>query len=247
MPTIAELLELRKGGAKPVTAFIGSGGKTSLLFLLAQRFREERVLVGTSVKLGRPDPESIDRFFLPEDASRLHGAEPGITLVGRVLEAEHKISAPPLELFGRLASLFDFCLIEADGSRRLPYKGWAHYEPVVPDCVGMTVAVMPVPPPDCLITEECVHRLPLFCEITGARPGDILRPEHLAAAVSHPRGLLAKARGRTALVFNQVESREAADTAREILSLLPPSCRVNLWRVFAASAHRDRGAVLAIR
>ncbi len=241
--TIAEALGLYKG-AREVTAVIGSGGKTTLLWTLAGTFRGERTLVGTSVKIWRPEKALFDRFAGPREAAALREPKPGITLAGRELAEKGKIGSLPLELLGELFARFDKSFIEADGSHGLPFKGWAEYEPVVPRFVTLTVAVMPVPPAGSAATADWAHRLPLFCGIAGAKAGEALLPAHLAAAVAHPKGLLRRARGRTALFFNQVETPEAESLARKILFLLPAACRERLWAVLAGSARHNRGLVL---
>ncbi len=241
---IPELLFPKSGSAGEVVALIGSGGKTTLLWLLAEAFREQRILVGATTKIWQPQAGQYDAFLPPEDAGALQEASPGITLAGVFLEREGKVGALPPELCAHLFPRFDKSFLEADGSRGLPFKGWARHEPVVPKVADMTVAVLPVPPAGCTATEDCVHRLSLFLAISGAREGEVLHPRHLASAIAHPKGLLAKARGRIALVFNQVESPEAEATARNIFDLLPASCRKRLWAAVVCSARHNRGYIL---
>lgn len=241
--SIAELFELRNG-KKATLAVTGSGGKTSLIYRLAKHFRAERVLVGTSVKMFTPQPGDCD--FLPEvdELDPATDMPAGITFVGIRLDAQGKIGALPPGLLEALMPRFDKVLIEADGSRRRPYKGWADTEPVLPEGVDITVAVIPVPPPGLMVSEESIHRLPLFLEISGARPGEALRPEHLAAAIAHPRGLLAKTRGRTILFFNQADDVVALERAKNIAAMLPPACTKRLWRIIAGSVQGDSGLII---
>lgn len=231
----------RPGGA---VAVLGSGGKTTLLWQLARHFRQERVLVSTTVKMWSPEPGQYD--FFPEATSFAGEAKarPGITFAGTVLPDLGKVGALPPEALGKRLSHFDKIFIEADGSRGLPYKGWAEHEPVVPEWIDLTLAVMPIPRPEWVVTESFIHRLPLFCAISGARPGEPLRLEHLAAAIAHPAGLLAKARGRIVLFFNQAESGKARKLARHIASLLPEHCRDRLWKIVAGSARQNVGTVI---
>lgn len=42
----------------------------------------------------------------------------------------------------RLAELFDYVLVEADGSAHRPMKAHAPYEPVIPALTGQTVCVV---------------------------------------------------------------------------------------------------------
>jgi probable selenium-dependent hydroxylase accessory protein YqeC len=98
------------------------------------------------------------------------------------------------------------------------------------------------------VTEAIVHRLPLFCALTGARETDILTTSRLAAAVSggtdkegiKRRGLFAGACGKRVLFFNQVEDEDALRQAGEILKLLPAAFKASLDAVIVGSVKEDR-------
>ncbi len=109
-----------------------------------------------------------------------------------------------------LAALADHVLVEADGSRRLPLKAHAPWEPVIPACSARTVLVLgasglgrPV--------REAVHRPERFCELAGCAPDDPATPE-LVARVAN-----AEALADVALV-NQADV--APDASRELAGLL---------------------------
>lgn len=225
-------------------AVIGSGGKTTLLWLLAHHFRHERVLVSTTVKMWPPEPGQYDSFPDTETFAKVVASQRGITFAGAPLPKLGKIGALPLEILEARLSHFDKTFIEADGSRGLPYKGWAEHEPVVPEWVDMTVAVLPVPRPDWRVSGDNIHRLPTFCAISGAKAGELLRPEHLAAVIAHPEGLLAKARGRIALFFNQAENEADRAMARHIAGLLPKACRDRIWKIGVGSARKNAGIAI---
>jgi probable selenium-dependent hydroxylase accessory protein YqeC len=247
MPTIPELLDLRKiensAASRPeVAAVIGSGGKTVLLWLLADSLRARKVLVSTTVRMRPPQPDQADVIVVRPGITDISPL-PGVTFAAVPCE-NNKVASPPLPLLDRLFPLFDVSLLESDGASGRPYKGWAEYEPVMPEAVTLTIAVMPVPAPGWTVDERRVHRLPLFCAITGARAGDAFRPEHLAKAIAHPDGLLGKARGRIILFFNQVENPSGEAFARETVSLLPEACRERPARIVAGSVHGNQGVLL---
>lgn len=246
--SIAGLLELsalreRKKSCLTV-AVIGSGGKTTLLWLLARTFKAERVLVSTSTKMWQSCSPACDALLEEEAFANLARAPTGVTVAANVLGESGKMGPLSEERLASGRRLFDYAFIEADGSRNLPYKGWAGYEPVVPSYADMTVAVMPVPLPGCRVTERTVHRLPLFCAISGASPGDALLPEHLASAVAHPQGLLSKARGRVALFFNQAEGEGSRAFVEAVIRLLPDDRKRRTAIIAAGSAMRDTGYAL---
>jgi probable selenium-dependent hydroxylase accessory protein YqeC len=247
MPPLPELLELHKtahpAAKRPkVVAIIGSGGKTTLLWLLAQSLRRHKVLVSTTVKMRPPQPGQADFIVGCPEVQDLV-PHPGVTFAA-VSGENGKVTSLPLPLLDTLYLRFDISLLESDGAGERPYKGWAEHEPVVPDAVTLTIAVMPVPLPGWTASENLVHRLPLFCAITGAHVNDALRPEHLARAIAHPGGLLEKTKGNIILFFNQVENPTGEKFARETISLLPETCRKRLARIILGSAQKNSGNVV---
>lgn len=244
MPTIPELLDLHKTAThRPeAVAIIGSGGKTALLWLLAESLRTRRVLVSTTVKMRPPTPGQADAVLACLEPATLAPCL-GVTFAG-VPRSDDKVESLPLPLLADLLPLFDISLLESDGAGERPYKGWADHEPVVPPFVTRTIAVMPVPRTGWRVDAASVHRLPLFLRLTGARTGDAFRPEHLAKAIAHPQGLLGKARGRTVLFFNQAENLPGEMFAKEAASLLPETCRERLALIIAGSVRENRGVAL---
>ncbi len=111
-----------------VISVVGAGGKTSLIFAWARELAAsgKNVVITTTTHMYRPD----------------HMEEPGIRIVvsddpGR----PDKVTAPPPEILDSLKETADVVLIEADGSRRMPLKWPAPWEPAVPDYTDFTVCV----------------------------------------------------------------------------------------------------------
>lgn len=262
MNNIAALLPLLPTGAhspscpqvypKPVTAIIGSGGKTTLLWTLAEHFRHEKVLVCTTTRMLPPAPQQYDAFLeqkMPDtvgapDVLDVPNIAAGITFGGIALTAESKMSAFSPPFFERLVPHFDKVFMEADGSRGLPFKAWAAHEPVVPAAVNLTILVLPVWPDHARVTAEFVHRMPLFCKISGAAPGAMLNPSHLARLITHPEGPLKCAKGRIILFFNKVASAPELAKAQSVIRLLAPQCRGQFHSILAGSAREDRAVLL---
>ncbi|OUO31765.1 hypothetical protein B5F85_09225 [Olsenella sp. An293] len=201
--TLAEVLGVSTG----VTSVIGSGGKTSLLAALARELPGTVVLTTTTHILpfaGVPLVTSADA-----DDVRAALAESRVVCVGSQAEKDGKLVTPKLGM-DVLAELADHVLVEADGSRRLPLKAHAPWEPVIPACSGRTVIVFgasglghPV--------RDVVHRPELFCELVGCAPDDSATPELVARAAN------AEALADVALV-NQADA--APEAARDLAALL---------------------------
>lgn len=113
MERLCDVLEVRRG----VTAVIGGGGKTSLLYRLASELRERgRVLVATTTRILPPAhlPVCHDR----EGTLRALRAN-GIACAGTPAEGG-KLAEPS---FADWMTLADYTLVEADGSKGLPAQG----------------------------------------------------------------------------------------------------------------------------
>ena len=99
----------------------------------------------------------------------MRGHEPRKYLPGGCFGPETGKLSAPVEPLNELAQRFDYVLAEADGSKRLPLKAHAAWEPVIPSGTANVVWVVgasglgkPV--------AEVVHRPELFCERCGCDP-----------------------------------------------------------------------------
>ncbi|GHT52280.1 hydroxylase accessory protein YqeC [Spirochaetia bacterium] len=227
-----------------VLTLIGSGGKTSLIWHLAQHLRGRRkndgtirkILVTPTTKMLVPSAETglYDHYRngVPVES------ESGITLAGIFNEDTDKLESLPPETLEQIVPYYDLVLIEGDGSRGLPLKAWAEHEPVVPPFTTMTVGILPIWPLGMPVSENIVHRLPLFSLLSGAQEGGIIKSEHLVRVITgtpNARGLFAAARGRKILFLNQVEDDKTLHSAEELVSLLPENFRSGLDGIIAGS------------
>ena len=197
---IAPLLNIGRG----VTALIGGGGKTTLLYTLTEELRKKgTVLLCTSTHVMRPTQyEVLERASEAEVSAALsaHGA----VCVGEP-SAEGKLGPPSLS-FDALARLADYVLVEADGSRRLPLKAHAPHEPVIPKEAGCVLCVVGARGFDRPI-REAVHRPEQFCTLTGARLDEPASPA-LAA-----RALAAEGLTQTIVLTGAAEKQRSAFSA----------------------------------
>ena len=214
---ISVLLEVEKG----VTALIGGGGKTTLMYTLAEELRRRgTVIVTTSTHIQRPEQYPV--LTAADDAAVAaalaeHGA---VCVAGET--AEGKLCAPALS-FETLAALADFVLVETDGSKRLPMKAHAPHEPVIPPNARRTVYVVGVDGFGRPIRQVC-HRPERYAALCGAAEDDVVTPA-LEAAVLHAEGY------DTGWVFiNKVETAEDWRNAEALAALLPGRVlAVSLW------------------
>lgn len=241
MTRLTDIFQFSKGD---VVTIVGSGGKTSLMWLLAETYKENRVFVTTTTKIRRPASLMYEEFRNNEDLL-LQPFGSGITLAGEEIPGtEGKLGILCSEAFEKALPGFDYTFIEGDGSRNLPLKGWAKQEPVVPPATTCTIGIITLWPLGQKINEAIIHRLPLFCEISGSHPGETLTVEHVAAAIMHPLGLMKAARGRKILYINQVEDSLSRNQALRLLAALSPVFLQELSLVAAGSIQRNEGLIL---
>ena len=114
-----------------VISFTGAGGKTSLMFHLAEEAASKnfRVIVTTSTKIYQPREYPV---ILAKQAKEVQGFSQrgSILVVGQRFSQEKLMGILPEEI-GQLKRYCDILLIEADGSGRMPLKIPREWEPVI--------------------------------------------------------------------------------------------------------------------
>jgi probable selenium-dependent hydroxylase accessory protein YqeC len=191
----------------------------------------------------KPEEGSYDRLIPRACSPVLDDPVPrGITVAGELNSESGKLESLPLHILEKQAPRYDLVLMEGDGSRGLPLKGWADYEPVVPSFTLFTIAIMPLWPLGSPVSEKIIHRLPLFCAISGAAPDETITLGHLAAVIMSRKGLFARAQGKRVLFFNQVETGRDMEKARELYGLIRGSFR---GKVIAGSVSKNFAEVLS--
>ena len=203
-----------------ITAIIGSGGKSTLLRALGLELMRAggRVLLCTTTRMfpvaGVPWDGSNRRLdAAPWKPGALHapgcaceacaGLARGSICQAGVLDPDTGKLSSPAEPLDHLAQRFDYVLAEADGSKRLPLKAHAAWEPVIPTGTANVVWVVgasgfgkPV--------DEIVHRPELFCERCGCKPTDIATPERVAQVLNAELHTLNLSTAR--IMLNQVDT-----------------------------------------
>ncbi len=132
---IASLLNIGRG----VTALIGGGGKTTLLYTLTEELRKRgTVILCTSTHIRVPEQYVLATGGAEQLRAVLE--KNGAVCVGTPAE-NGKLTAPQLS-FPELARLADYVLVEADGAKGLPLKRHAGHEPVIPESAQRVVLVV---------------------------------------------------------------------------------------------------------
>ena len=214
---IAPLLRVGRG----VTALIGGGGKTTLLYTLAEELREKgSVILCTSTHIRVP--EQYPLMTGGADALREALRKYGVVCAGTPA-GDGKLTVPPVP-FAELAALADFVLVEADGAKGLPLKAHADYEPVIPPNTQRVVLVLGADGFGKPISEVC-HRPERYAKLAAAALNAVVTPE-LAARVIGAEGFGDR------VFANKVESADDYGAVEELTRHL--SCPV-----VAGSLHRE--------
>lgn len=192
-----------------VVSLVGAGGKTSLMYRLAEegRYRDWRVLVTTSTRILVPARNRYDALDLSGGIFKDHDSLPaGIYVAGVPDSDPAKMRGGAMELLYYHLNRFDLVLIEADGSAGKPLKGWLPTEPVVPHFTTSTVGVLDIQTLDRTIDASLIHRLEAFCQLSGGMEGERISIGHLLRVVTEQDGLFREAVGEEKLFINKVES-----------------------------------------
>jgi probable selenium-dependent hydroxylase accessory protein YqeC len=83
----------------------------------------------------------------------------------------------------------DYVIVEADGASGRPVKVPAEHEPVIPDSVTLTIAILGLEAVDQALGPGIVFRLEQVQELTGLQPGEPLTVKILAKLFDKDRGL----------------------------------------------------------
>ncbi|HHU0691412.1 selenium cofactor biosynthesis protein YqeC [Citrobacter sp. Marseille-Q3906] len=176
-----------------VISVVGAGGKTSLLFWLAQLFQSSgrRVLITTTTHMFLPD--SCWPVIFCRDPVML----PHVSLTSPVSFCFNRWKAQSGKAQGFAPDVIDalaqrpecdVILVEADGSRGLPLKAPDEHEPCIPQSSCCVIAVMSGHLLGTIIDAENIHRWPQFADITGLTSGSTLQFSDLVSLVRHPLG-----------------------------------------------------------
>jgi probable selenium-dependent hydroxylase accessory protein YqeC len=176
--------------------FVGAGGKTTSLFRLANELKEckKRVLVTTTTAIYSPDENHCDEVILDiaEDNDVMaKRSEPCICVLGAKVTAENKLLGVGKEYITQLflEKVFDYILVEADGSRQRSIKAPADHEPVIPNGTTKVVGVIGLDVLGATISSGSVHRPECFCRVAGRSLGDRIDEEAIKKLIMGPGGL----------------------------------------------------------
>lgn len=201
-----ELLGIKKG----ITSIIGSGGKTTLINTLAKELCvNNKVIITTTTHifpfsdfcvLKNPTIEDVQKSFEKTNA----------VCIGNV-SVNGKFSKPDIS-FAELKQLADYILIEADGSKNLPLKAHADFEPVIVSESDKTVLVVGIDAVNKKV-EDAVHRPEIFCDICGCNLSDFVTLDMLKKVIE-------KEHLADMILLNKADSENDIENAKKLSKML---------------------------
>ena len=182
---LANYLELDAPQAQNHISIVGGGGKTTILHALGKQLQGKTILTSTT-KMGFDQNRSLPVFFEPEDEIIQNISNGNPIMIWKEVQGERAIGVDP-SLCDHWFRSVDNVVVEADGSRRLPFKAPEEFEPVVPSSSNLMISTIGAEALDQVIS-SCCHRPELVAELAECLPHERLTPERAAKVILHSDG-----------------------------------------------------------
>jgi molybdenum cofactor cytidylyltransferase len=214
MISLAKSLRVKRGD---VVSFVGGGGKTTSMFRLAAELSASgmRVVSTTTTHISEaqvllaPAAIKLEEMDLLGPHLDRHGQ---CLLIGQP-DGKGRVFGASAEQIALLIARpdVDVVLVEADGSRSLPFKAPGGHEPVVPPATTILspiAAMIAIGQP---LDESHVHRAALAAALARQPVGSAVTPQTLARVLSHPEGgaKLRPAGARLVPILNKADAEIA--------------------------------------
>lgn len=202
---------------KDIITIVGAGGKTSLMFSASSLLRKNyKVLVTTTTNIYVPSEKFYDKIIMlseikDENYKKLiEKSNNGVYVIGNKISNNTaanklKIKGLSFEVLDKIIPYFDIVIIESDGSKEKPLKGWKDSEPVVYDKTTKTIGVVDIKTIGLNINEDNIHRLDEFLKIINDEESQKVKIKHLKNLILNKSGLFKLSEGEKILFINKVE------------------------------------------
>jgi len=196
-----------------IISFIGAGGKTTLLQRLAAEMvaLQQKVLLTTTTKI--LSPPGIP-FFLSNDLEKTlpdlknHFKNLHIAVLGRNILPDGKVEGICASSVNILRDYLKVSvLVEADGAKGRPIKGYADHEPVLPSQSDFVLAVIGSDALGAVLSAEKVHRLEIFIKSMNIEMEQSINVDMIAASYKKMSelGMTQAPEAETVLILNKVD------------------------------------------
>ena len=218
MKYLYKALGLKKNDTVVVT---GAGGKTSFCLELCEELKSNnRIIFTTTTKIFFPEVRKNYKIYVGNDFLHKTLTENGAYITGKEENGQGKLLPFSLDEIDSFKERADYLVIEGDGSRMRPLKGWKETEPVFVDRTDRTVGVITIKSLGLKVNDENIHRIELFRKISGAEEGEEVTKQHLFNVIIAENGLFKGAKGEKILLINQADSEKEFQDALDLAGLL---------------------------
>ena len=200
-----------------VISMVGAGGKTSLLYWMANYYSKKNVktLVTTTTHVYQP----MEGYVSGEKELLERWAQHQYAVVGEVAD-EHKLTMLPNGQLRKYMALAEISLLEADGAKRMSCKVPNENEPVLVQECDIVIGVMGLDVVGRPLKEAC-FRQEQAEKLLGVTPEHRLTEEDMAAILLSERGTRKDVGCRDYyIVLTKCENQQRRETGRIILELL---------------------------
>lgn len=241
--TLEKLLNLRK---KDIITAVGSNGKTTFCLNLCKELKkkEKTVFFTTTVKIlpvnkkyefiditipnteneteekkGEVFPKMEITSFLLNLKKKLNNSG-NVYVLGIYDNKIGKITSLSPELLENISEKCDYMIIEGDGSKMKPLKGWKKTEPVYTKNTTKSVGILPINIIGDKINDVNIHRIEEFLGISGGQKNETLTLNHLYNVIVHKNGLFQYALGERILILNCAERDKDKENALNLAEMI---------------------------
>lgn len=234
-----DLFSIEKGN---IISIVGSGGKTTLLFFLAAELKHNyNVLVTTSAKILKPSINQYDSIFTNVESfinSNLTNKN-NITVISKSInESNNKLIGIDDNDLEKLINYFDVILIEADGSNKLPLKGWKNHEPPVLKKTNKIIGIIPVSVLGRNIDNSFIYGYDEFKKIAGNNSQ--VDEETIKNICISENGIFKNSTGEKYLFINQADTEQDKEKSIKIADYIYKNIENIDFKIVIGSLHEEK-------
>lgn len=221
-PRSDDLLNFVRPACGECVAFVGAGGKTTLMFALCDELLAvgHRTVASTTTKISPPKGRPLVLAAEEPDFRRAveHAASLGrVVVAGDHIGDNGKVHGLSCDTVCDLLSrrMVDVVACESDGAAGRPLKLHGPREPVIPECARTVVVMAGCDAVGHPASPDTVHRADRISAVLRIQLGSLLRPTDIAQALV-AASCHAPPGARVLFVVNKVDSTVALGAAREV-------------------------------
>ncbi|MCF8068981.1 MAG: putative selenium-dependent hydroxylase accessory protein YqeC [Desulfobacterales bacterium] len=248
-----DVLHLNGSG---VISIVGSGGKTTLMYRLAHELSEagNTVLTTTTTKIFLPTHEQSQDIIISYDVDdvirqtriMLHKTS-HITAANDFDPGKNKLIGFDSGTVDKLwqSGLFQWIIVEADGSAQKPLKAPADHEPVIPDPTTHLIAVAGLDGVGMPLEEKWVFRPHLFTALTGLQQGETVTPESISTVMLHEKGVMKGCPGRAKkiVLLNKADCQDGLEKGKQVVTVLKAQKGIELSHILIGCACNEKSNI----